>query len=213
MFYPLSPIHCSYIWVLHHRQHYWDFTMIPHFLPPPWQVFMLEQITAGIVRERGGVPERIGALKYLAWAQTPAAYEAGKCLFHCAEMVMMGFKKSPESASKYTRKFGAVVTPWPTWLKAHFCVKDAQHLPGFEPTTLSAKKPSIHPLYHFRRPDNSYFSFRTNWWVFSLEELTSAHLATTLSYDEDLSELGFSLSEPVIQDIFLINSPTNPKVR
>ena len=42
--------------------------MIPFFLPPLRQVFMLEHVITGIVRERvyiAMVPERIGALKSL----------------------------------------------------------------------------------------------------------------------------------------------------
>ena len=48
---PLSPIHRSYICVCLTDGTARIFTRIPLFLPPPSQVFTLERMTTGIVRE------------------------------------------------------------------------------------------------------------------------------------------------------------------
>ena len=75
---PLSPIHRSYICVSPLRWRCLDFTMIPLFLPSPWQVFMLEHMMTVIERESRGNQEDRSTINFgCVWVRTPAC-AAGK---------------------------------------------------------------------------------------------------------------------------------------
>ena len=88
-FFPISPMYHSYICVLPHRWQCWGFATIYFIFPPPWQVFMLDHVAAGIVRERECMRQdtrddrrtiNFGRVR----VQILATCMAGKCSIHCA---------------------------------------------------------------------------------------------------------------------------------